>query len=422
MNTLTLDKESLLKDSKFFCMAPWIHMHVWPNGRAFPCCLADTADTYGNTNRESIHELWNSDLAKKLRRNMIANKPSNACKRCYELESDAHAYTLRKNMNNKFGHHFSKVLDTHEDGSHDNVNFTYMDLRFSNLCNLSCRSCGPTFSTVWYDDFIKAFGYVNPEDAEQKYIQLKNNPNFLDELWPLLDTVEEVYWAGGEPLVTAEHWDIMNHWIKTGRAKDISINYTTNFTNLYYKKQCVIDLWKEFKDVRVAASLDGSYERAEYIRKGTVWNDVVENRKKMLHDAPNIYFEITPTISLMNILHIPDFHKEWLELGLLSDPTHFRINNLLEPRFFSTQCLPAEYKKVVTQRWNEHIDWLRERQYNLDYNGWISSAMGIIEFMNKEDCSDTLKQTLIELERWDVIRNEQWWTSLPELKFLEDYK
>ena len=30
-----------IHDSKVFCMAPWIHMHVWPNGRAFPCCLAE---------------------------------------------------------------------------------------------------------------------------------------------------------------------------------------------------------------------------------------------------------------------------------------------------------------------------------------------------------------------------------------------
>lgn len=416
------NKEYLLTESKNFCMAPWIHMHVWPNGRAFPCCLADTKLDYGNTNTTTIADLWNSDLAKSLRQNMIEDKPSSACKRCYELESDASAYTLRKNMNYKFSHHFSKVTDTLPDGTHRDVNFTYMDLRFSNLCNLSCRSCGPTFSTVWYDDFIKAFGEVNPNDAEQKYIQLKNNPNFLKELWPLLDTVEEVYWAGGEPLVTAEHWDIMNYWISSGRASDITINYTTNFTNLMYKKQSILDLWKQFKTVNVAASLDASYERAEYIRKGTVWSDVVQNRKTMLAQAPNIYFEITPTVSMMNVLHLPDFHREWLELGLLSDPTYFRINNLIDPDFFSTRVLPQKYKDEVTEKWQNHFAWLESQSFDLTKNEWISSATGILDSMNKEDKSPLLKTTLIELERWDVIRNEQWWDAMPELAFLEDYK
>ena len=65
---------------------------------------------------------------------------------------------------------------------------------------MSCPVVEPTFSTQWYDDYMKEYGYVDPSDAEQKYIQLKNKPGFMDELWPLLDTVEEVYWAGGEPL------------------------------------------------------------------------------------------------------------------------------------------------------------------------------------------------------------------------------
>jgi sulfatase maturation enzyme AslB (radical SAM superfamily) len=353
--------------------------------------------------------------------NMIADKPSTPCKRCYELENDAGAYTLRKNMNNKFGHHFSKVLNTQQDGYHENVNFVYMDLRFSNLCNLSCRTCGPTFSTSWYDDYIKAYGVVNTDEAEQKYIQLKNNPNFLEELWPLLDNVEDVNWAGGEPLVTAEHWDIMNYWISTGKAKEITINYTTNFTNLIFKKQNILELWKHFKSVNVAASLDASYSRGEYIRKGTIWENIVDNRRKMLKEVPNVYFEITPTVSLMNILHLPDFHREWLELGLLQDPTHFRINNLLGPDYFSTKVLPMKYKEEVAAKWSKHLDYLKQNyKTDLSKNDWLASAKGLIDSMLKEDRTYLLPRTKEVLQHWDRIRKEKWQDFLPELKFLEE--
>lgn len=39
---MNLDKEKLLTESKNFCMAPWIHMHLFPAGTTYPCCLADS--------------------------------------------------------------------------------------------------------------------------------------------------------------------------------------------------------------------------------------------------------------------------------------------------------------------------------------------------------------------------------------------
>lgn len=405
-------------------MAPWIHMHVWPNGRAFPCCLSEHTNgkDYGNTNKNTIAELWNSDLAKSLRRNMLDDKPSSACTRCYELEGDADAYTLRKNLNNKFGNeHFYKVEKTHPDGSHDNPNFTYMDFRFSNICNMKCRTCSPTFSSSWYDDYIKKFGSVNPDIAEQKFIQLKNKPGFLEELWPLLDTVEEIYWAGGEPLVTDVHWDIMNHWIDTGRSQEITINYTTNFSQLTYKRQNVLDLWKKFKQVSVAASLDAMGTRGEYIRSGTEWDVIEANRREMIEKCPDIYFEITPTVSMMNVWHLPDFHEDWVEKGLLK-PGAMRINNLLDPKYFCMQVLPDDFKQQVTNKWLKHIDKISSHSnYDTGIN-WVNEAKGMLTFLNKQDRTNELKNTFREWDTWDEVRNEKWYDALPELKFLEKYR
>jgi len=416
-----------LTESKTFCMAPWIHMHVWPNGRAFPCCLADHSygNDYGNTNTNTLSELWNSDLARTLRSNMLADKKTSACNRCYELEADSNAYTLRKNMNNRFAHHYWRTNDTQQDGTYDTVNFTYMDFRFSNMCNMSCRSCSPTFSTQWYDDFMKEFGHVPDDVAPQKFIQLKNKPGFLEELRPYLDTVEEVYWAGGEPMVTDMHWDIMNHWVETGHAENVSILYTTNFSQLTYKNQHIFDLWRKFKSVKVSASLDGMGSRAEYIRKGTVWQDIEDNRIAMKEQLPNIFFDICPTVSMMNILHLPDFFENWTERGLLN-AGEVRLNNLLDPKFLSVQTLPTEYKKRVTDRWEQHLEWLLKRDdFCPDHwpaNEIIDSGQGTINFMNKTDRTELLPETIKEFERWDRIRNENWLEALPELECIGAYR
>lgn len=421
---MSIDKKYMLDESKNFCMAPWIHMHVWPNGRTFPCCLSDPSlDHYGNTNKNTIHELWNSDLACTLRKNMLDDKPTETCKRCYELEADADAYTLRRNLNSKFKHHFDKVHETNPDGSHDTPNLAYMDFRFSNLCNMKCRTCSPTFSTMWYDDYIKKFGEVHEDIAPKKFLQLKEKPGFLEELWPLLDTVEEVYWAGGEPLITDVHWDIMNHWVETGQSENITINYTTNFSQLIYKRQNVIDLWKKFKNVNVAASLDAMGDRAEFIRDGTVWNDIVNNRKQLLEQAPEVEFTITPTLSLMNIWHMPDFHLEWMRLGYVK-PNGFRLNNLLDPKYFCMQVLPSSYKEEITYKWENYIDLVTNHQDFAACNDqyWETSARGTIEFLNKQDLSYLIPETIKEWETWDEVRNQKWHEALPELKFLETFK
>ena len=51
------------------------------------------------------------------------------------------------------------------------------------------------------------------------------------------------------------------------------------------------------------------------MRKGTVWKDVVANRKRMLEVCPNVDFYISSTVGLINSLHIVDFHRNWVEQG-----------------------------------------------------------------------------------------------------------
>ena len=71
----------------------------------------------------------------------------------------------------------------------------------------------------------------------------------------------------------------------------------------------MFDIWKKFDNVAVGASLDAMGPRAEYIRKGTKWDTVEKNRRQMMEICPDVDFYISPTLSIMNVWHIPDFHK-----------------------------------------------------------------------------------------------------------------
>ena len=65
------DKYAKLYAFKVFCMMPWIHTHVWPSGKAFPCCMSDSTVEYGNLNDNSLAEIWNNDKYRQLRKNML---------------------------------------------------------------------------------------------------------------------------------------------------------------------------------------------------------------------------------------------------------------------------------------------------------------------------------------------------------------
>ncbi len=394
-----------LKNSKHFCMMPWTHMHLWPAGTTYPCCMSDPEFPIGNTQEQSLQEIWNGKELRNIRMNMLQDKPSKECRRCYELEENGMS-TLRTGSIGNYAHHWDKVEATSDDGSAGDVNMAYMDIRFSNLCNLRCRSCGPQFSSSWFEDHKAIYGKLD----HPKILQVRDEMrSFLDELDPMLESVERVYWAGGEPLITKEHYNILDKWIAMGK-RDVSMDYTTNFTQMYYKKKTAFDYWNKFENVRVAASLDANHARGEYLRKNMVWSEVVQNRRTMIEQCPHVYFELTPTVSVYNVLNLPDFHKEWIEEGLL-EPKNIRINILLDPTYMRLSILPPWIKSKVVERYQEHIAYLKQFE---DIAGVISDYESILNFMEK-DRTDEIKMFKFKTQRIDTLRQENLLDVFPEL-------
>jgi len=414
--------EHLLKDSKFFCMAPWVTMHFWPSGQAFPCCVIlpegnNLSEEYmGNLNDSSIGELWNTEQMRELRRNMIDDRPSKSCRRCYQQEKDADIHTLRKSLNDDFGDMFDRVRDTQEDGSHDDPRFYYWDVRFNNLCNLRCLSCGPQFSSSWINDAKAAWNYEEPALLELP-------KTFWDDALPAIQEVRHAYFAGGEPLITAEHYKMLDTWLESGNT-DVNISYTTNFTKTNLGKKRVFDYWNKFKNVNVGASLDDNWERAEYLRKDTIWTDIVKNRREMIAECPNTPFFISSTISAYNVWHWPDFHREWIEEGLV-DINSLNLTILTHPERLSIQVLPKDFKLQVTKKWEKHIEYVQDlrKQQNPDWQNDTTNFEGIIKFMYADDTFDNkFNEFLWTTKEFDNIRKNDAYAVYPELEQLKKYE
>ena len=406
-------KRFLLDTSRRFCMLPWIHLHAAPDGAAYPCCYSTNIQAVGSVKENTLEEIWNGDKQRHIRTNMLTEKPSIECRRCYEQE-DSGFFSGRKSANKHFGHYIHRIDQTLEDGTYPEFQMTYWDIRFSNLCNLRCRSCGHIFSSQWYQDQAKLAGGDWKQRNQVLNYAGRTETDMWEQLEPHLDHVEQIYFAGGEPLLMEEHYRILNELDRRGMYH-VRLIYNTNFTHIDLKGKSVFDYWKKFQSVAVGASLDAMGSRAEYIRKGTIWSRIEQNRKDMLAVCPEVDFYISPTLSILNAWHLPEFHRAWVEQGLIK-PQDLNVNILQDPAHYRIDIAPVQYKNKLIAIFNDHLQWLKSVGDPLGRatQGFESA----IQFMQATDNTHMLDTFWRKTQELDNLRQERILDVIPELRAL----
>ncbi|MBP6516986.1 MAG: twitch domain-containing radical SAM protein [Chitinophagales bacterium] len=404
-------RKALLDNSKVFCMAPWIQLHAQTNGKVAPCCMSSikNGNEIGDLNiNPSLLESWNSENMKKLRLDMLSGVKNSICDNCYDYEKLGRS-TERHYYNRDFQNYFSRVKDTNSDGAVNNNTVPIIDIRFSNKCNYKCRICNSDYSTLWYDEEIKLGKSVNPLSKEIKVAA--NEIKFWESFKALLPTVKRLHFAGGEPLFMDEHYATLEHLIAIGN-RDVNLTYNTNFSTLRYKRNNVADLWKNFGQVDIWASLDGMGPQGDYQRKGQKWETIEENIRTIQQECENVVFGVNVTVSIFNIMHIPDFFKYLVEQKLVK-PERVNLYPLMYPQHFCVDNLLPELKVQATElHRNFEKNYL---QNNSKYENIANHYNAIITLMNANDRQAKLafKQAI---ESVDTIREEDFKTTFPELK------
>jgi MoaA/NifB/PqqE/SkfB family radical SAM enzyme len=197
----------------------------------------------GNARFKTLEEIYRDAPMRELRKDMLNERPNPACGRCYEQEESGFFSGRRKSANKHHGHHIKRIDD-------DQFRMSYWDIRFSNLCNLSCRSCGHIFSSSWYQDQAKLAGGTWKERNQVLNYAGRTATDMWEQLIPHLDYVEQIYFAGGEPLMMEEHYNILDELERRGRF-DVRLIYNTNFTHTKLKDRVVFDYWRKFKSVQL---------------------------------------------------------------------------------------------------------------------------------------------------------------------------
>ena len=243
----------------------------------------------------------------------------------------------------------------------------------------------------------------------------RSTNDMWEQMLESFDHSEQFYFAGGEPIIMEEHYRILKELDKR-KMYHVRLIYNTNFSRTKFKDIDVFELWNKFDSVSIGASLDAEGPRAELMRKGTVWEETIANRKRMMEVCPQVDFYISSTVGLINSLHVTDFHKSWVEQGLIK-PQDFNFNLLQHPTWQRMDILPPEYKEQVKEKYENHIKWLKTQDSLTRATKGYESA---IDWMMSKDNQKHLELFFSNTLKYDKIRSENTIEIFPEWKGLFD--
>ena len=444
--------------SPSFCVLPWIHLATRPNGDMRICCVAnasgaDSGDyTVGlvkmedgkpaNFGHDLPTEAFNNDYMKSVRKTMLAGEVPASCLKCYKEEQEG---ISSKRIWETGTWHYNDVdipkliEETEEDGSVP-YKLQYLDLRLGHTCNLKCIMCSPHDSSLWVPEFKKVFPIFqsplvkkqmawNPEDFNNHWHE---NPEFWREIYDQIPNIKELYFAGGEPLLIKEHKQFLLEIINRGYADKIGLRYNTN--GLLINDE-MIEIWEQFKKVKVGISLDGMGDRVGYIRYPTDWSIIEKNLWRLEQTSDKIQFNIALAVQILNIKHVPDFIKwkvssgfkklnfEKNVVGQTNGGGLIGVHLLWIPTWLSLRVLPKEDKQEVRELFQDLKFWLWDN-YTQDDEFWKTNPYGwkrwegILDWMDAEDHTNLLPDFREYINTMDLQRGTNFSQTFPELAHL----
>ena len=390
-----------------FCVLPWVSLETSPIGTVRPCCLAEdeitdsTGEKYSllSTDLEKIH---NSQYMQNLRKEFVDGEKPETCRKCWNEERSGRT-SKRMHTLNRLEH---IVTDT--EWTVDAKPLIFIDFKLGNICNLKCRICGSWSSSTFAAEEVKfegkdSFHYKMLKDGAWP----RRNQKFWTEIDKLMEQVRYLEFTGGEPFMIQEHFQLLQRMVDKGIAQDVEIHYNTNGTQFPEHAE---EIWKNFKLIEIAFSIDDVEERFEYQRANAVWDEVNANmdRFESMRDRnTNIQLQVCSTVNVFNVMYLEGL-ANWIDTRSF-DFVYW--NMLHEARHHSVGTLPESAKAVA-------IENLKRAKVTEYHRKEFDNIIDFIEGGTSLDGNEL--RTSVQLVDWR--RQQDLRTHHPELAHAIDYE
>lgn len=289
-----------------YCVLPFTHLAIEANGEVKGCCLTPAFKTKSgepfNLNKRSSSEILFLEDRREFIESFRRGERHPYCKECWDKEDHGCTSNRIKFTNEVLGYEEFK-------GSLDSNSPKYIEIKMGNACNLKCAICSPINSSLWAKE-VKEYGGGRTVPSVHHSDWVRNS-----DLWDssFFQSAKIVHLMGGEPLLQRRNKQLLERLVSSGKAADCHLRYNTNGT-IYDGR--IVELFENFKTVRINFSLDDVGKRFEYQRFPARFEQVMENVERFAQaKLSNVILSIDICWSFLNIYHC----KEILEFyGTLS--------------------------------------------------------------------------------------------------------
>jgi sulfatase maturation enzyme AslB (radical SAM superfamily) len=372
--------------SKVFCLAPWSNLEILPSGEILPCCKFQSS-AYSEQFRitqHTIDDYRNSQTLSQVKKDFLQGTWPKGCNRC-QIEEE-------NNIKSKRELDYSRWTTQYDEYDLDTNAILTLSMAIGNVCNLKCIMCGPAASSLWQKEYKDIYGIqFNSIESYRR--------NVIDTITEVAPTLIHIDIHGGEPFLSglSEHRKLLDHYIKSGKSKDITIHYTTNGT--IWPGDEWTNRWTHFKEIDLQISIDGVGPRYEYIRYPADWNILVNNIRLYQHHQQthaNFRISIAHTVNAYNIFYLEEF-IEWCKSMNLPSPWMGKLHN---PHHLRPSVWPAEAKHYI-------INHLQKSKY-AELQSWAN-------LLDTTDDSELFPQFQKFVNTHDQYRKLMFNNTFPEL-------
>jgi MoaA/NifB/PqqE/SkfB family radical SAM enzyme len=228
----------------------------------------------------------------------------------------------------------------------------------------------------------------------------RTSKTFWNEVHTLIPKIKFLDFTGGEPFLIKEHFDLLKYSVEQGTSRYQHLFYNTNGTVF---PEYAEELWKNFKRVEIAFSVDSLGKQFDLERHNAKWDEVSTNIQKfreMKTRLPNLELQISATVSIINVYYLEELCNwldqqefDYIHLGLVHFPNYLSIGEMTQ-----------EAKELVTQK-------LKSGTFSDKRKPEINK---IIEFISKAWSSDGTA-FCNKMKELDKLRKENFMDTHPEI-------
>lgn len=425
-------------NKKPLCAAPFLGMFWRGNpsidntfdGSYKPCCESNnfqkiqSIKTFKHEDvKDFKKDIFNNNFAKEIRSTLMKGEFHSICHLCKFKEKNGqnsrnNYFRIAKGIEEKYG---SFEYDINKGTTHDKI--FWLDYRPSNLCNLKCRMCGPSNSSLFAEEIKNLDSNIkeqfkNKVKLTTKDIHIFDKRKSKDQLYNIIPLEHIVYLKllGGEPLIMEEVFHMLD---KLKNNKNTNILITTNATKITDK---VIKIFKQLKvkQIHFTNSLDGIGDVYEYIRFPGKWSKTLEGFEKLIDLRLNnlntkVSMSITMVIQMWNIFNIDQIIDWCISLYRAKKIDRF-LFSIVSQKNLSIAILHDDHKLFILEVLEQSSKkWNMSEKEKLMFITPITNMLKV--YINEDEINEFRIQFRDTTLLFDKIRNQD--ITLLDKKYLE---